>query len=82
VYYSCMAYKTISIDVETYELLKARKRRGQSFSDVIRSGLSPGGTGRDLQMVLGRSLPSAETVEALERIVAARRASPARVPEL
>ena len=31
-----MATKTISLSVDAYELLKAEKKEGESFSDVIR----------------------------------------------
>jgi len=77
-----MAYKTISIDVETYELLKSRKRRGESFSDVIRAGLRGGGTGRDQAAALRKDAASDKVIEALDRIVARRGESPARRADL
>jgi predicted CopG family antitoxin len=74
-----MAYKTISIDIETYELLKARKGPGQSFSEVIRAGFRRGGTGRDLAAAVARSAAvSDEALDAIDRQIAARRRSPAR----
>lgn len=73
-----MAFKTITIDLEAYELLRSRKRPGQSFSVVIKSGLRRGGTGRDLTAALERVAMSDSTVDAIEKIVAARRKSPAR----
>ena len=77
-----MAYKTISVDLETYELLRSLKRPGESFSTVIQKGLRRGGTGRDLLAALAAAPVAEETLEALEKIVAARAASPARRAEL
>jgi predicted CopG family antitoxin len=73
-----MSYKTITVDLEAYELLRSRKRPGQSFSAVIKSGLRRGGTGQDLLAVLRREALAEETLEALEKVVAARVVSPAR----
>jgi predicted CopG family antitoxin len=33
---SCMATKTISLELDAYEKLRARKQPGESFSDVVR----------------------------------------------
>ncbi len=33
---SCMAIKTISLELDAYEKLKAKKRPGESFSGVVR----------------------------------------------
>jgi len=77
-----MAFKTITIDTEAYDLLAARKRAGQSFSAVIKSELKRGGTGRDLLAALRRSEVAPETVAAIERVVGARKKSPARAARL
>lgn len=75
-----MAYKTITVDIDAYELLRSRKRPGQSFSEVIRTGLRRGGTGRDLQVALLRQRVSEETLDGIDRIVEAREAQ-SRLPE-
>ena len=75
-----MAYKTITLDIEAYELLRSRKRPGQSFSEVIRTGMRRGGTGRDLQAALARQQVSQETLNEIDRIVDSREAQ-SRLPE-
>lgn len=73
-----MAVKTITIDLEAYEILARRKRRGQSFSQVIKEHLGRRRTGRDLHAALQRTALSEQTVEAIDRIVRSRRTSRAR----
>ena len=74
----CMAVKTITIDMEAYELLSRHKREGQSFSQVIREhfGIQPTAK-RFLERV--RSIRfDQSTLDAMERQVRARRLEPAR----
>lgn len=39
---SCMATKTISLEIDAYEKLRAAKRAGESFSSVVRRVVIPG----------------------------------------
>ena len=77
-----MAVKTITIDMEAYEVLSRYKRDGQSFSQVIKEHF-----GR--QMTVGRfreRLPSVrlsdDTLDAIEAQIKARKNSPARAARL
>jgi predicted CopG family antitoxin len=38
---SCMATKTITLEVDAYEHLRAAKRAGESFSEVVRRAVFP-----------------------------------------
>lgn len=77
-----MAFKTITIDLEAYELLRSGKSTGQSFSQVIKSRMKRGGTGLDLAAALDRLAVEETTLDAVERVVKSRRRSPARRPAL
>jgi predicted CopG family antitoxin len=77
----CMAVKTITIDLEAYDILARAKKSGQSFSQVIKERLGRK-TGRDLWAALARGVPSEETLDRVEAQIRARRRSPARAPKL
>ncbi len=82
VHYKCMAVKTITIDLEAYEALARHKRRGDSFSRVIKEHFGRRRTGGDLA-VLVRTLRIAEdALSAAERLARTRRREKARVPRL
>jgi len=82
-----MAVKTITIDLEAYELLARRKAEGQSFSQVIKEhfgrpltvGEFKSRMRRDLEA--GRRL-SEETLDAIERVIQSRKDDPVRYPRL
>ncbi len=73
-----MAVKTITIDVEAYALLAARKRTGESFSQVIKAHFTPRPTvGRFLDRV--RTMRAgADALDAMDALVRGRRRDPAR----
>ena len=73
-----MPVKTITIDLEAYEILSRHKRAGQSFSQVIKERLGPRTTGRDLLDAVRRLRLAEETLDAIDAEVRARRRSPAR----
>jgi predicted CopG family antitoxin len=73
-----MAVKTITIDLEAYEVLSRHKRPGQSFSQVIKERLGTRVTGADLKAAIARARLAEDTVDAVEAQVEARRTSPAR----
>jgi len=77
-----MAVKTITIDVEAYELLARKKRGGQSFSQVIKEHFSSSKKGRDLKAALQETRVSERTLEAIDAQVRARQANLAKVPDL
>ena len=78
----CMAVKTITVDLEAYELLSRRKRPGMSFSQVIKLHLGPRRTARDL-LATAREAPLApKTLDAVEELIRGRKGSPARAAKL
>ncbi len=77
-----MAVKTITIDLEAYEILSRYKEDGMSFSKVIKEQLGRKRTGRDLRRILESLEMSDATVDSIEAQIKARRRSRARAPKL
>lgn len=77
-----MAVRTITIDLDAYEALRRHKRRGQSFSQVIKQRFAAPKTGRDLQSALDRFALSPDTLDAIEDVVRRRVENPAGSAEL
>ena len=67
-----MAVKTITIDMDAYETLKRRKRKGQSFSDVIKEHFKGGATADMIARALEGLDMSDSTLDAVDRLVAER----------
>ncbi len=78
----CMAVKTITIDMEAYEILSRFKDGRKSFSQVIKDELGRKRTGRDLQRAIERLRMSEDAVDAIEAQIRARRRSKARAAKL
>jgi predicted CopG family antitoxin len=73
-----MAVKTITIDLEAYEILSRCKRKGESFSQTIKHRLGRRVTGEDLRAVVVRARVSEPTLDSIDSQVTARRSSHAR----
>jgi predicted CopG family antitoxin len=75
-----MAVKTITIDLEAYEVLARRKKPGQSFSQVIKEQIGRRKTAGDLLRVAASLRMGGKTLDAVDARIKARRRSPARSP--
>jgi predicted CopG family antitoxin len=77
-----MAVKTITIDLEAYEALARCKRKGDSFSRVIKEHFGRRRTGRDLAVMLKTLRLADDTLAGAEKLVRERRRDRARAPKL
>jgi len=68
-----MPVKTITIDIEAYEILSRHKSPGQSFSQVIKQRLGRRMTGQDLRAAISRTRLSTDMLDAIDAQVRARR---------
>jgi predicted CopG family antitoxin len=73
-----MALRTISIDREAYGALVRRKRKGESFSRVIKEHFGRKSTGRDLAALLPEVRPSVSALGKLDGLIRRRRTDRAR----
>lgn len=78
----CMAVKTITIDLEAYEALARHKRKGESFSSVIKEHFGRRRTGRDLAAIVRSLRLTDETLATAEKLTRQRRRHRARAPHL
>jgi predicted CopG family antitoxin len=77
-----MAVKTITIDLEAYEALARHKRKGDSFSRVIKERFGRRRTGRDLAALVGQLRLAEDTLAAAENLARNRRRDRARAAPL
>lgn len=81
---SCMATKTITLDLEAYELLRRRKKGRQSFSQVVKEHFESEPTVADFRRALDEMdefLLSEKTLDAIEAEVERRGSDIARTVE-
>ncbi len=77
-----MAVKTITIDMEAYDLLAGEKRGNESFSRVIKRKFRSARTARALLERLDEVCFSDSTLTGLNKVVRARANSIAESPKL
>jgi len=70
-----MAVKTITIDMEAYEILAAEKRGNESFSQVIKRKLKEKSTASNLLRNLPKCALSEDTLSNIDRIIEDRKRS-------
>lgn len=73
-----MAVKTITIDMEAYELLARQKVGRLSFSQVIKKHFGPQPTAARFRELVKSVRLSESTLDAIDEQVAARQNEPAR----
>ena len=73
-----MAVKTITIDMEAYELLSRRKKTGQSFSQVIKEQFGARKTVKQFREVSHQITISEDTLDNVQILINRRKRHPAR----
>ena len=76
-----MAVKTITIDMEAYELLSRHKLGGLSFSEVIKQHFGPQPTAARFRELVRSARLSEGTLDVVDELIAARRKDPARAAQ-
>lgn len=71
-----MFAKTIRLDREAFDLLSRRKKKGQSYSEVIKEHFGPRSTDQALRRAIQEADISEETLDLMEEQVEARRLAP------
>jgi predicted CopG family antitoxin len=74
-----VAVKTITIDIEVYELLARHKQPGQSFSTVIKRHFGPRKTAATLFRALPEPILEEKTLRQIEAQVKERRRHSVRI---
>ena len=69
----CMAVKTITIDLEAYEALSRHKRKGDSFSRVIKEHFGRRRTGRDLAALVKKLRLAEDTLASADSLARERK---------
>lgn len=65
-----MAVKTITIDLEAYDLLAAKKQKGESFSRTLKRLLAEGdSTAEGLLRDLPRIVLAGETLDRIDEVI-------------
>jgi predicted CopG family antitoxin len=77
-----MPVKTITIDMEAYDLLAAEKRGSESFSRIIKRKFRRASSAKVLLERLDDVCLSEGTLKSLDKIKRARAKSPAKSPAL
>jgi predicted CopG family antitoxin len=64
-----MAVKTVTLDLEAYDLLAKAKRAGESFSDVVKRRFRPGADPLEVLRAVRKLKFTDADIEATERAV-------------
>jgi len=77
-----MATKTITLDLEAYDLLRRHKRGKQSFSEVVKEHFGPRKTIEEFRRALRDVVLSEETLDVIEQQIELRQKDLARSVDL